>query len=457
MEKQKMALATKMLIALVLGIALGFGLQVVAPIGATNIIRTHFIDGVLFFVGELFLNGIFMIVVPLIFVSLVVGITSIPDPKKVGRIGGKLAGIYILSTFPAIGAAMFFGTVLNPARGVTEESIAAFAIEPTIGTPPGVYQILINIVPRNPFAALSTGQTLQVIFIAVAIALAINAIGEAAQPLRRLFVSTNEVIMKVTSVVMSFAPYGVFALLARTFSMLGLDAIVALIGFVLVVWLALAFHLVFIYGGALKLLVGKNPHTGKSLSLAMLFKKTSPALTFAFSSASSAATLPVTMRCARNLGFSRELASIGLPMGVTLNMDGTAIFQGVAAVFLASFLGIHLSAGDIITILITATMATLGAAGVPGAGMIMLSMVLMSIGIPIGAIAFIFGIDRIVDMPRTAINVFGDIIYSFIVGKQEGMIDWAQYSAPTDLASLDAMLAKEDEAALAAMGGGGQS
>ncbi|MCL2617067.1 MAG: dicarboxylate/amino acid:cation symporter, partial [Defluviitaleaceae bacterium] len=314
-----MSLTTKMLVALVLGVATGFVLQGV-PRGPFR--DDIIVNGILRFVGDLFLNSIWMIVVPLIFVSLVVGVTSITDARKVGRIGGKLGIIYLLSTFPAIGAAMFFGTVLNPARGVTEESIAAFYLEPTIGTPPGVLEILLNIVPRNPFAALSSGQTLQVIFIALAVGLACVAIGEAAKPVRDLFISLNEVIMKITSVVMKFAPFGVFALLARTFSMLGIEAILALIGFVLVVWLALAFHTIFVYGAALKVFVGKDPHTNKSINLGILFKKASPALAFAFSSASSAATLPVTMRCGRNMGFNKEMASITFPMGVTLNMDG---------------------------------------------------------------------------------------------------------------------------------------
>jgi len=440
---KKISLTTKMLVALLLGVIAGFALQRTPELnimffGDEVSLKGVFVDGILYFVGNLFLNAIWMVVIPLIFVSLVVGVTSVTDPKKVGRIGGKLAGIYLFSTFPAIGAAMLFGMVLNPAAGVTEESIAAFQVEPTIGTPPEIWDVLLGIVPRNPFAALSSGQTLQVIFIAIAIGLAIMAVGEAAKPVKELFVSLNEVVMKITEVVMKFAPYGVFALLARTFSILGIEAIMALFGFVGVVWLALAFHTVFIYGGALKLFVGKDPHTGKSINLGKLFKKASPALAFGFSSASSAATLPVTMRCARNLGFSREMSSITFPMGVTLNMDGTAIFQGVAAVFLANFLGIQLSPGDILTILITATLATLGAAGVPGAGMIMLSMVLVSVGIPIGAVAFIFGIDRIVDMPRTAINVFGDFIYGLIVGKQEGMIDWAQYNSDVDLAAQEA-------------------
>jgi Na+/H+-dicarboxylate symporter len=327
---------------------------------------------------------------------------------------------------------MFFGWLINPAGHVG----AYVEGTPNIGEPLGVVQILINIIPRQPFGALATGQTLSVIFIAIAIGLAILAVGKPAEPVKRLFVSSNEIIMKITSVIMKFAPYGVFALIAHTFAGLGLSAILALFMFVLTVWIALAFHTIVIYGGALKLLVGKDPHTGRSVSLRVLFKKIAPALAFAFSSASSAATLPVTMKCGRNLGFKREMVAITFPAGVTLNMDGTAIFQGVAVIFLAGFTGFALDMGMVLTILITATLATLGAAGVPGAGMIMLSVVLTSIGMDPAHIVIIFGIDRIVDMPRTAINVCGDFIYGMIVAKQEDMIDWEQFNNPTDISQI---------------------
>jgi len=434
MEKKKMSLTNKMLIALILGIGTGFLLQVTPELTVFGFsIRDDLIlGGILRLVGQLFLNGLFMIVTPLILISLVVGITSIPDPKKVGRIGGKLTAFYLLSTFPAIGAAMFFGWLINPAA-----SVGAYVEgTPNIGEPLGVVQILINIIPRQPFGALATGQTLSVIFIAVALGLAILAVGKPAEPVKRLFVASNEVIMKITSIIMKFAPYGVFALIAHTFEGLSLSAIGALFMFVLTVWIALAFHAIFIYGGALKLLVGKDPHTGRSVSLRILFKKIAPALAFAFSSASSAATLPVTMKCGRNLGFKREMVAVTFPAGVTLNMDGTAIFQGVAVIFLAGFTGFALDAGMILTVLITATLATLGAAGVPGAGMIMLSVVLTSIGMDPAHIAIIFGIDRIVDMPRTAINVCGDFIYGMIVAKQEDMIDWEQFNNPTDISQI---------------------
>ena len=443
MAKKKMSLTNKMLIALLLGIGLGFLLQVTPELNVLGVsIRDDIIlRGILRLVGQLFLNALFMIVTPLILISLVVGVTSIPDPKKVGRIGGKLSAFYLLSTFPAIGAAMFFGWLFNPAGHVYGEVVE---VPPTIGTAPGVIDILIGIIPRNPFQALAAGQTLSVIFVAIAIGLAILAVGKPADPVKRVFEASNDVIMKITAAIMRFAPYGVFALIAFTFAGLGISAIIALIMFVVTVWVALAFHTIVIYGGALKILVGKDPYTGKLVSLRTIFKKVAPALAFAFSSASSAATLPVTMKCAKNLGFKREMISLTFPMGVTLNMDGTAIFQGVAVIFLAGFIGFELTAGMILTVLITATLATLGAAGVPGAGMIMLSVVLTSIGMPIEAIAIIFGIDRIVDMPRTAINVCGDFIYGLIVGKQEGMIDWEQFNSNVDISDVpDEVLVEE--------------
>jgi Na+/H+-dicarboxylate symporter len=317
--------------------------------------------------------------------------------------------------------------------------VAALGVEPTIAAPPPLVNVLLNIVPRNPFAALASTNTLQVIFVAIAVGLAILAVGSAAEHIRKGFVSLNEIIMKITAGVMLVAPIGVFALIAHSFANLGLSAILALIGFVGTVWFALAFHTIFIYGGALKLFVGKDPHTGKSLRVSTLFRKAAPALAFAFSSASSAATLPLTMRCSRNMGFNREMSSVAFPLGVTLNMDGTAIFQGCAVIFLSTLYGVELGIGGVVTVLLTATLATLGTAGVPGAGMIMLSVVLASLGMPIEAIALIFGIDRIVDMPRTAINVCGDFIYAMIVGKPENMVNFEQFNAKTDLAQMQAM------------------
>ena len=444
-EKKKMSLTSKMLIALGLGVITGYVLQNFVPDGFVK--DELLLNGILRFVGQVFLSGIWFIVVPLVLVSLVVGITSVTDPKKVGRIGGKLSLFYLFSTFPAIGIAMTFGFIINPGAIAQGTATAVFwdPDEIPIRTPPHIIDVLMDIVPRNMFNALVQGQMLQVIFVAVVVGIAIIFVGKPAQPLQRVFVSANDVIMKITSGVMKVAPFGVYALIAVTFARLGYQAILSLIFFVITVWLALAFHMIVIYGGALKILVGTDPSTGKSLRVRTIFRKAAPALAFAFSSASSAATLPITMRCGRNMGFKKEMASMTFPMGVTLNMDGTAIFQGVAIVFLSGFLEMPLTAGMILAVLITATLATLGTAGVPGAGMIMLSMVLVQIGFPVEAIAIIWGIDRIVDMPRTAINVFGDFIYGMIVGKQEGMIDWDQFNSPHD-----AVITAEETAAAAA-------
>ena len=448
-EKKKMSLTVKMLIALVLGVITGLILQYLVPAG---FIRDDIIlDGILRFVGQTFLRGIWFIVVPLVLVSLVVGITTVTDPKKVGRIGGKLSLFYFFSTFPAIGFAMIFGFIINPgaiAQGTVEARFWEDDEIP-IAAAPDLITVLMNIVPNNLFNALVTGQMLQVIFIAVVVGIAIIAIGKPAQPLQTIFVSANTVMMKITAGVMKVAPFGVFALIAFAFANFGYEAILSLIAFVGTVWLALLFHMLIIYGiVALKGIVGKDPSTGKSIRVRTLFRKAAPALAFAFSSASSAATLPITMKCGRNMGFTKEMASMTFPMGVTLNMDGTAIFQGVAIVFLSGFLGLELTVGTVVIVLISATLATLGTAGVPGAGMIMLTMVLANIGFPIGAIAIIWGIDRIVDMPRTAINVFGDFIYGMIVGKQEGMIDWEQFNSPHD-----AVLTAEETAAEAESAG----
>jgi Na+/H+-dicarboxylate symporter len=298
----------------------------------------------------------------------------------------------------------------------------------TINTPPPIQNILVDIVPVNPFQALVAGNSLQIIFIAIVLGLAMVALGEKSRVIKEAMVSLNDIIMKITGWVMLFAPYGVFALIARSFSTLGLDAIVALIAFVALVWFILLFHIVVVYGGALKILMGKDPVTGKRIKLSILFKKALPAVTFGFASSSSAATLPITMECADNLGLKREFTSMSLPLGVTFNMDGTAIMQGVATIFLASIYNVDIGISGILTVLLTATLATVGTAGVPGSGMIMLSIVLHSVGLPMEAIAIIFGIDRLLDMPRTVVNVFGDFVCGLVVAKQENMLDYEQYN-----------------------------
>ena len=450
-EKKSMSLTTKVLVGLVAGLVLAFILQ---QMDASQFRDDILLNGILRAMADLFLNAIWFVVIPLIFVSLYMGVAGVADASRIGKMGGKVVVFYLCTTAVAICIAMFLSWTLNPAgnvdlTGVVDMGIIEIAadgeyvvgevdpanlpaaLRPGAAGAPPMINVLIDIIPRNMVAAISAGNTLQVIFIALFLGIAAVWVGDKAKPLTAVMSAANDVILKMVEVIMKFAPYGVFALVTRSFAVLQFTAILALIAFVLVVWLALIIHAIFVYGAALKLLVAKDPKTGKKVSLFQVYRKMVPALSFAFASASSAATLPITTRCTDNLGVSRRVSSFALPLGVTINMDGTAIYQGVAAIFLASTLGVELGFGGVVTVLITATLASVGTAGVPGAGMIMLSIVLAQVGIPVEAVAIIFGIDRIVDMPRTAINICGDAICSFVIANSEGAIDWDQFHSST--------------------------
>ena len=436
-KKGKLALSTKILLGLVLGLVLAFSIQGIdrivgpeVPVAWDVLRNTLLLNGILRLMGQLFLNAIWFIVVPLVFVSLICGIAGVSDAKKVGRMGGKVILFYMVTTAIAISIAMGLTFVLNPGGNVTIEGITQYAGNFTPPERQNLITTLINIVPRQMLGALAAGQMLQVIFSAVFIGLAIVWVGEKAKPAFSVVESLNEIVLKMVEVVMKFAPFGVFGLVASSFAVLGFDAILALIAFVGVVWLALIIHVVVVYGSLLKVLVGKDPNTGKRVGFIKVIRTLMPALVFAFSSASSAATLPVTTKCTDNLGVDRKISSFSLPLGATINMDGTAIYQGVAAIFLASIIPyVDLTFVQVIMILGTAILASIGTAGVPGAGMIMLSTVLVAVGIDPAYVALIFGIDRIVDMPRTLVNICGDAICSMAVAKSEGELDWARYEA----------------------------
>ena len=439
-KKGKLALSTKILLGLVFGLIVAFSIQGIDWIfrdaaeipAAWDWIRNTALIGFVFrLVGQLFLNAIWFIVVPLVFCSLICGVAGVSDAKKVGRMGGKVVTFYMITTAIAISIAMALTTILNPGGTVTIEGITQYAGNFTPPTPPNMVETLINIIPRQMIGSLASGAMLQVIFSAVFVGLAMVWVGDKAKPAFTLVESLNDIVLKMVEVVMKFAPYGVFALVASSFANLGVEAILALIAFIGVVWLALILHVVVVYGSVLKLLVGKDPNTGKHVSFIKVIRTLMPALVFAFSSASSAATLPVTTKCADNLGVNRKISSFSLPLGATINMDGTAIYQGVAAIFLASIIPyVDLTMTQILTILGTATLASIGTAGVPGAGMLMLSIVLYSVGIDPAYVALIFGIDRIVDMPRTLVNICGDAICSMAVAKSEGDLDWQRFAAP---------------------------
>ncbi len=373
-------------------------------------------------VGDLFISAIKMLIVPLIFSSLVVGVTGMKDPKKMGRIGMKTFSLYLLTTAVAITIGLTIGTVLQPGVGVdlgTATVIEAKEAQPFSET-------LLNIVPKNPVDAMAKGNVLQIIVFAILFGIAINLSGKAGEPVTAVVNGVAEAMYKLTAMVMELAPYGVFALMAFIAQKYGLSLLLPLMKVLVGVYLGCLVHALFTLGGAVSLIARLNP--------VKFFRGIIDALAIAYSTASSSGTLPVTIRCARkNLGVSDSMSSFILPLGATINMDGTAMYQGVAALFVAQAYGIDLTFGNYITIILTSTLASIGSAGVPGAGLIMLTLVLNSVGLPIEGIAIIAGIDRVLDMARTTINVIGDCMVTVLVSKSENEIDETIFNDDTTL------------------------
>jgi Na+/H+-dicarboxylate symporter len=395
----------KILIALVLGVVTG---AILGP-------QAEYIKPI----GSLFINLIKMLIVPLIFSSLVVGICSMDDIKKMGRIGAKSFGIYLLTTAIAITIGLIIGTLLQPGAGLSMELPAEMA---AAKESPSLIQTLLNMVPRNPVAALSSGSVLQIIVFALILGVAINLAGEKGKPVAVVFESFAEIMYKMTHIVMAFAPYGVFALMAWVAGKYGLDVLLPLAKVIFGVYIGCIIHVLFtLTGGGIMLFSRLNP--------IRYWRGIIDAQAVAFTTTSSSGTLPVTMECARtNLGVSKPISSFVLPLGATINMDGTALYQGVAALFVAQAFGVDLDTGQYITIILTSTLASIGTAGVPGAGLIMLSLVLTSVGLPLEGLAVIAGIDRILDMARTTVNVTGDLMVSVLIAKSEGELDEEIYN-----------------------------
>jgi Na+/H+-dicarboxylate symporter len=395
----------KIIIALILGVAVG---AVLGP--SAEYIKP---------IGSLFINLIKMLIVPLIFSSLVVGICSMDDIKKMGRIGAKSFGVYLLTTAIAITIGLVIGTVLQPGAGLDMQMPAEMEAAKEA---PSFIQTLLNMVPKNPVEAMASGSVLQIIVFALMLGVAINLAGEKGKPVASVFESFAEIMYKMTHIVMSFAPYGVFALMAWVAGKYGLDVLLPLGMVILGVYVGCIVHvLLTLTGGGIMLLARLNP--------VRYWRGIIDAQAVAFTTTSSSGTLPVTMECAQtNLGVSRPISSFVLPLGATINMDGTALYQGVAALFVAQAFGIDLSTGQYVTIILTSTLASIGSAGVPGAGLIMLSLVLTSVGLPLEGLAVIAGIDRILDMARTTVNVTGDLMVSVLIAKSEGELDLETYN-----------------------------
>ena len=420
-------LHTKILIGLVAGV----------PVGLLLGPRVEYIEPV----GDLFLRLIRMIVVPLVFSSLFVGTASLGDIRKLGRIGGKTILYYLCTTAIAIAIGLTLGNIIQPGSGLDEStktqllesyrSEADEKIEIAGRRPSGVggavkalLDTVIRVVPGNPVASLVESNMLQIIFFAILFGIAITLVpNNKGQPAIDFFEAVSEGMIQLVHIVMKLAPIGVLALIAAVVGKFGLDILLSLIKYALVVVAGLVIHAIFVYSSAVRVLGRMSPIA--------FFRGIRPAQLIAFSTSSSNATLPVTIECAEeNLGVSEEVSSFVLPLGATINMDGTALYQGVAAIFIAQVYGIHLTLGDQFTIVAMATLASIGAAGVPGIGVITLAMVLETLGLPLEGIALILGVDRLLDMIRTTVNITGDAAAAVVVAATEGELDRSPKGAP---------------------------
>lgn len=367
--------------------------------------------------GTLFINLIKMLIVPLIFVTLVTGITSMEDISKMRRVGIKTFAIYLVTTAIAVAIGLAFGIVFEPGSGVSLEHASAIAAKKA----PPIIDTLLALIPTNPVASLNKGDILQIIVFAVILGISINLAGEKGKPVAAFFESFSETMFKMTELVIRFAPIGVFGLMAWVSASYGVDVLMSLAKVILCVYAACLVHMAFTMGGGITFLAKLSP--------IKFFKGILSAQSVAFTTTSSSGTLPVTTsNVIHNLGVSKPIASFVLPLGATINMDGTAIYQGVCAMFVAQAFGVDLSFANYMTIILTATLASIGTAGVPGAGLIMLSLVLTSVNLPLEGIAIIAGIDRILDMARTTVNITGDAMTSVLVAKSEGELDESIYN-----------------------------
>ena len=417
-----MSLTQRILIAMGLGLVLGSLLQWIA-LPEDHFVNAFALNGVIDAGGKIFITLLKMLVVPLVFVSLVCGAASLGDTGSVGRLGGKTIGLYLLTTAIAVSMAMLIALTTDPGLGgeTANQAQAATAFEPK--TAPSVKDTFINVVPGNPIAAMADGKMLQVILFALLFGLALSRAGTSGQKLRAFFVDLNEVMMRLITMIIMLTPIGVFCLMTQLGATLGLAEIAKVAMYFATIVIALLAHAALVYPLLLKSLTGLSP-------LAFLAKMREPLLV-AFSTSSSGATLPVTLRTVEHkLGVPNNVASFAVPLGATINMDGTAIMQGVATIFIAQFYGIDLGLTALLTVVLTATLASIGTAAVPGVGLITLTLVLDQVGLPVEGIALIIGVDRLLDMLRTAVNVTGDATVATIVASSEDQLDHEVFNTP---------------------------
>ena len=407
---KQISLGNWILIGMILGLFFGLFLNFY--------VHDHFIknivlmDNVFYLGGNAFIRLMKMLVVPLVFCSIVVGVSSISDIRKIGTIGGRTILIYILTTAVAVTIALSIGILLKPGLGL---NMAAAAQTSNVTINQTMTDTILNIIPENPLNALANGDMLPVIIFGVIIGFILAKLREETDVVNKFFEQSNKIMMAMTGIVMKFAPIGVFCLMAKTFGSLGFDGILPLAKYVVCVLIGLGIQAFVVYPSLLVVFTRLNPVT--------FFRKFMSVMFFAFSSSTSNATIPLNMNKLEDMGVSRDVSSFTIPLGATINMDGTAIMQGVAVMFAAQAYGIDLGTSALLTVIFTAVMASIGTAGVPSVGLVTLTMVFNSVGLPVQAIGVIFGIDHVLDMFRTAVNVTGDAICTMIVAFKNKSFD----------------------------------
>jgi Na+/H+-dicarboxylate symporter len=412
----KLSLSAKIFIAMILGAIAGLTLNFA---GNPEWSQLWLTDGVFYVVGQIFISLLKMLVVPLVFISLVCGSSSLSDPRMLGRVGGKTIALYLLTTAIAVSLALGAAIIFEP--GIGAQPIAMLEAQIAESTP--FTQVLINMVPTNPVAAMADGQMLPIIFFAVLLGISITLSKQVGVRVSDWFNDMNAIIMKLVTLVMRFAPYGVFSLIAILTATSNAGDFMAVGRYVILVFAVLFVHALLVYPTILAVVGRLNPF--------IFLAKLRPAMLFAFTTASSNATIPVTLETVvKKVGVSNKIASFTVPLGATINMDGTAIMQGIATGFIAQYYGIDLSGDQYLMVVVMVILASIGTAGVPGVGLVVLAGVLDQVGLPAEGIALILGVDRLLDMTRTVVNITGDSMVTTIVAKSEGELDLEVFGDP---------------------------
>ncbi len=411
-KKKKAGLSTQIFIALITGAVMGVLIHYYMPAGYIK--DTVIINGVLYILGQGFIRLMQMLVVPLVFCSLVCGSMAIGDTKTLGKVGIKAVVFYLFTTAVAVCVALSVATVINPGIGVNIQNVetAEIASTETIG----FADTILNIIPKNPIGAMASGDMLPIIVFALFVGILLAKMGSSVSNVSNFFSQFNDIMMEMTMAVMKAAPIGVFCLIAKTFAGIGFSAFLPMLKYMGSVTCALAIQCFVVYQVLLFIFTRLNPFK--------FIKKFAPVMTFAFTTATSNSTIPLSIdTLEKKVGVSKRISSFTIPLGATVNMDGTSIMQGVAVIFIAQVYGTSLSSADLVTVVTTATLASIGTAGVPSVGLVTLAMVLSSVGLPTEGIALIMGIDRILDMMRTAVNITGDAVCTTIVSHQAKSLD----------------------------------